>query len=45
MNNEPKRQEPEIMPPVPKGEPEHLVPEIPPGKDAPERKTPIRGKN
>lgn len=25
--------------------PERLVPEIPPGKDAPERKTPIRGKN
>jgi hypothetical protein len=45
MNNEPKRQEPEIMPPVPKGEPERLVPEIPPDKDAPERKTPIRGEN
>jgi hypothetical protein len=25
MNNEPKRQEPEITPPVPKGEPERLV--------------------
>jgi hypothetical protein len=44
MNNEPKRQEPEFMPPVPKGEPERLVPEIPPDKDAPERKLPYAGK-
>jgi hypothetical protein len=43
MNNEPKRQEPEIMPPVPKGEPERLVPEIPPDKDQ-KGKLPYAGK-
>jgi hypothetical protein len=42
MNGEPKKQEPEIIPPVPEIEPERNVPEIPPDKDAPERKGPIR---
>jgi hypothetical protein len=43
MNNEPKRQEPEIMPPVPKVEPERQIPEIPPEREVPERRTPVRG--
>ena len=42
MNGEPKKQEPEIMPPVPEVEPERNAPEIPPDKDAPEKKSPIR---
>jgi hypothetical protein len=42
MNGEPKKQEPEIMPPLPKVEPEPEVPEISPDKDAPEKKGPIR---
>jgi hypothetical protein len=42
MNDEPKKQEPEIMPPVPEVEPERNVPEIPPDKDAPEKKGPVR---
>jgi hypothetical protein len=51
MNGEPKKQEPEILPPVPEVEPERNVPEIPPDKnvpeippdkDAPEKKGPIR---
>jgi hypothetical protein len=41
MNGEPKKQEPEIMPPVPEVEPPRTVPEIPPDKDAPEKKGPI----
>ena len=45
MENEPNIKEPEIMPPVPKGEPERIVPEIPPDKNAPEKKTPTRGSN
>jgi hypothetical protein len=45
MNDEPKKQEPEIMPPVPKVEPERPGPEIPPDKDAPERESPIRAAN
>jgi hypothetical protein len=40
-----KKQEPEIMPPVPKVEPERPGPEIPPDKDAPERESPIRAAN
>ena len=39
---EPKKQEPEIVPPVPEVEAERNVPEIPPDKDAPERKAPAR---
>jgi hypothetical protein len=42
MDSEPKRQEPEIMPPVPEVEPARNVPEIPPDKDAPEKKSPIQ---
>jgi hypothetical protein len=45
MADEPKRQEPEIMPPVPQEEPQRNVPEIPPDKDAPEKDAPIRAKN
>lgn len=36
MDREPKMQEPEIMPPVPKVAPGRNSPEIPPDKDAPE---------
>jgi hypothetical protein len=43
MDNEPKRQEPEIMPPVPEVEPERSIPEIPPDKDAPEKQSPVKG--
>jgi hypothetical protein len=42
MADEPKKQEPEIMPPVPQEEPQRNVPEIPPDKDAPEKEAPIR---
>jgi hypothetical protein len=42
MNGEPKKQKPEIMPPVPEVEPERNVPEIPPDKDVREKKGPIR---
>lgn len=42
MNDEPKRQEPEIMPPVPEVEPERRAPEIPPDKDAPDKNAPTR---
>jgi hypothetical protein len=48
MNDEPKKQEPEIMPPVPKVEPvepERPGPEIPPDKDVPEKESPIRASN
>ena len=44
MDKEPKRQEPEIMPPVPQVEPGRSVPEIPPD-NMPEKKAPIRGEN
>jgi hypothetical protein len=42
MGGEPKKQEPEIMPPVPQVEPQRNVPEVPPDKDAPEKKSPIQ---
>ncbi|HWY74118.1 MAG TPA: hypothetical protein VN281_00795 [Verrucomicrobiae bacterium] len=42
MSGEPKKQEPEIMPPVPEVEPERNVPEIPPDKDVPEKKGPTQ---
>jgi hypothetical protein len=45
MNGEPKRQEPKIMPPVPKVAPGRSSPEIPPNKDAPEKKDPIKGES
>jgi hypothetical protein len=45
MDDEPKQPKPEIMPPVPETGPQpgRAVPEIPPDKDAPERKTPVKG--
>ena len=43
MNGEPKKREPEITPPVPEVEPERNILEIPPDKDAPEKKAPVRG--
>ena len=43
MDKEPKRQEPEIMPPRPQIEPARSVPEIPPDNDVPEKTTPVRG--
>jgi hypothetical protein len=45
MTDDPKQPEPEIMPPVPEvgPEPRRGMPEIPPDKDAPERKTPVKG--
>jgi hypothetical protein len=42
MDDNPKKQEPEIMPPVPQVEPERGVPEIPPDKDAPEKEAPTK---
>jgi hypothetical protein len=45
MDDEPKRREPEIVPPVPNVVPERNVPEIPPDKDAPEKKGPVRDGN
>jgi hypothetical protein len=45
MNDEPKRQEPEIMPPVPEVGPLPTPQEVPQDKDAPEKKGPIQGKN
>jgi hypothetical protein len=45
MNDEPKKQEPEIMPPGPKVEPERPGPEIPSDKDVPERESHIRAAN
>jgi hypothetical protein len=43
MDTEPKRQEPEIMPPVPEVEPRRTVPDIPPDNDAPEKQAPTTG--
>jgi hypothetical protein len=45
MDNEPKRQEPEITPSAPVEDPQRSVPEIPWDKDAPEKKSPIKGGN
>jgi hypothetical protein len=45
MDDEPKRPEPEIMPSGPNVAPERSVPEIPPDKDAPEKKGPTRDGN
>ncbi len=42
MNGEPKKQEPEIRPPVPQVELERDVPEIPPDKDVLEKKGPTQ---
>jgi hypothetical protein len=43
--DQPKRPEPEIMPPVPNTEPQRIVPEIPPNQDAPEKRSPTKGEN
>ncbi len=43
MDNEPKRPQPEIMPPVPKSDPQRSRPEIPDNKDAPEKNSPPKG--
>ena len=45
MTSVPKKQDPEIAPPVPRVEPERNVPEIPPDKDVPEKESPIRAKS
>jgi hypothetical protein len=45
MDNEPRRQDPEIMPPVPNVVPERSTPEIPADKDAPEKKGPVQDAN
>lgn len=42
MDEEPKRQEPEILPPVPQVEPGRSTPEIPPDKDVPAKSVPIQ---
>ena len=42
MDTEPKKQEPEIVPPAPIVEPERNEPEIPPDKDTPEKRSPVR---
>jgi hypothetical protein len=38
--DEPKQPQPEIVPPVPKTEPQRRSVEIPPDKDAPEKRGP-----
>jgi hypothetical protein len=44
MDTEPKKQEPEIVPPAPVVEPARNVPEIPPDKDTPEKRSPVQAK-
>jgi len=44
MDTEPKKQEPEIVPPAPVVEPPRNVPEIPPDKDTPEKRSPVQAK-
>jgi hypothetical protein len=43
--DQPKQPEPEILPPVPKSEPQRTVPAIPPNQDAPEKRSPTKGEN
>jgi hypothetical protein len=43
MDEEPKRQEPDILPPVPQVEPGRSMPEIPPDKGVPEKSVPTQG--
>jgi hypothetical protein len=43
--DEPKRQQPEIPPPLPIAEPQRNPPEIPPGIDPPEKSSPTTGEN
>jgi hypothetical protein len=42
--DQPKQPEPEIMPPVPKTEPQRTMPEIP-NQDAPEKSSPTKGED
>jgi hypothetical protein len=42
MNDEPKRPEPEIRPPMPNENPQPSLPEIPADKDAPQKDSPVR---
>jgi len=42
MNNEPKKPEPEIMPPLPNEAPVRTPPEIPPDTEAPQKEAPLR---
>ena len=42
MDTEPEK--PEIVPPAPVVEPARNVPEIPPDKDTPEKKSPVQAK-
>ena len=44
MDTEPKKQEPEIVPPAPVVEPARNAPEIPPDKDIPEKRSPVQAK-
>ena len=44
MDKDPKRREPEIMPPVPQVDPGGSVPEIP-SDSVPKKTVPIRGEN
>jgi len=43
--DDPKRQQPEIPPPLPVTEPQRSLPEIPPGIDPPEKSSPTTGEN
>ena len=43
MDEEPKRQEPEILPPVPQVEPGRSMREILPDKGVPEKSVPTQG--
>jgi hypothetical protein len=45
MDDDRKGPEPEIMPPVPKEQPQQIPPEIPPDKDPPQKESPIRAGN
>jgi hypothetical protein len=45
MDNERKKPEPEIMPPLPNEEPVRTPPEIPSDKDAPQKETPLRAED
>ena len=44
MDSEPKRQEPDIPPPVPQIQPDRNVPEIPPDIDTPEKRSPVQAR-
>jgi hypothetical protein len=42
MSKQPTRDEPEIAPPTPDTKQQPVKPEIPPDKDAPEKKAPVK---